>query len=152
MEYTKVLLHCDNEFYADEVSSLLEKEGIACRLHDERNDTAYSYGAHGGNLPGIEVRVNESDYERALGRRLKVPAYKPARPGCSCYIACDIGAYNTCPHLCRYCYANYSAAAVRDSVRRHDPASPFLIGNYRADDVIHDVPQKSWIDGQTALL
>ena len=66
MEYTKVLLHCDNEFYADEVSSLLEKEGIACRLHDERNDTAYSYGAHGGNLPGIEVRVNESDYERAL--------------------------------------------------------------------------------------
>ena len=58
MEYTKVLLHCDNEFYADEVSSLLEKEGIACRLHDERNDTAYSYGAHGGNLPGIEVRVN----------------------------------------------------------------------------------------------
>ena len=33
----------------------------------------------------------------------------------------------------------------------HDPASPFLIGNYREDDRIHDVPQKSWIDGQTTM-
>ena len=91
------------------------------------------------------------DYERALGRRLKVPAYKPARPGCACYIACDIGAYNTCPHLCRYCYANYSAAAVRDSVRRHDPASPFLIGGPTPDDVVHEAKQASWIDGQVSM-
>ena len=88
MEYTKVLLHCDNEFYADEVSSLLEKEGIACRLHDERNDTAYSYGAHGGNLPGIEVRVNESDYERALALVKPVEEahrqFVPWCPECGC--------------------------------------------------------------------
>ena len=35
--------------------------------------------------------------------------------------------------------------------RLHDPASPFLIGTYREGDVIHDVPQKSWIDGQMSL-
>jgi hypothetical protein len=31
--------------------------------------------------------------------------------------------------------------------RRHDPASPFLSGNYEKDDVINDVQQKSWIIG-----
>ena len=91
------------------------------------------------------------DYERALGRRLRVPPFKPARPGCACYIACDIGAYNTCPHLCRYCYANYSASAVRDSIRRHDPASPFLIGGPTPDDVVHEAKQTSWIDGQVSM-
>ena len=35
--------------------------------------------------------------------------------------------------------------------RLHDPASPFLIGNYMDGDKIHDVPQKSWIDEQMSL-
>ena len=35
--------------------------------------------------------------------------------------------------------------------RRHDPASPFLVGHYMEGDSIHDVPQRSWIDGQTRL-
>ena len=29
--------------------------------------------------------------------------------------------------------------------RLHDPRSPFLIGGFREDDEIHDVPQQSWI-------
>ena len=35
--------------------------------------------------------------------------------------------------------------------RLHDPSAPFLIGNYRAGDQIHDVPQRSWIDEQISL-
>ena len=35
--------------------------------------------------------------------------------------------------------------------RLHDPASPFLIGNYREGDKIHDVPQESWVEGQMRL-
>ena len=33
----------------------------------------------------------------------------------------------------------------------HDPASPFLIGNYMDGDKIHEVQQKSWIDLQESL-
>lgn len=91
------------------------------------------------------------DYEKALGAMLIVPSRKPARTECACYLACDIGAYDTCRHLCRYCYANNDPARVRERSSLHDPTSPFLIGNYEPGDQIHDVPQKSWIDPQMSL-
>ncbi len=92
-----------------------------------------------------------SDYEKAIGKRLHAPKRKGARAECACYLSCDIGAYNTCKHLCRYCYANAETETVMSQSRLHDPNSPFLIGNYKDDDQIHDVPQESWIDGQMTL-
>ena len=92
-----------------------------------------------------------SDYEKAIGHRLNAPKRKGARSECACYLAGDIGAYNTCRHLCRYCYANAEPAAVLAQSRLHDPQSPFLIGNYEEGDRIHDVPQESWIDRQYYL-
>ena len=90
-----------------------------------------------------------SDYERAIGKRLNAPKKKGARAECACYLSCDIGAYNTCRHLCRYCYANTEPATVLAQSRLHDLDSPFLIGGYREGDLIHDVRQESWIDEQT---
>ncbi|MBR1762447.1 MAG: DUF1848 domain-containing protein [Eubacterium sp.] len=92
-----------------------------------------------------------SDYEKAIGKRLNAPKKKGARAECACYLACDIGAYNTCKHLCRYCYANAEPSKVLEKSSMHDSNSPFLIGNYSDGDIIHDVPQKSWIDEQTTF-
>lgn len=108
-------------------------------------DELAPYGADCRGCMTVDV------YERAIGKRLTVPARKPAREGCACYLACDIGAYDTCMHLCRYCYANNDPLLVRENAGRHDPASPFLVGGYREDDIIHDVPQQSWIDRQISL-
>lgn len=91
-------------------------------------------------------------YETAIGNRLTVPNQKGNREQCACYIACDIGAYDTCMHLCRYCYANNDPKMVAANHKLHDPYSPFLIGNYEDADIIHDVPQKSWIDRQLSFL
>lgn len=92
-----------------------------------------------------------ADYEKAIGQKLIVPKKRGARAECACYLSCDIGAYNTCKHLCRYCYANAESETVLKLSRLHNPTSPFLIGEYQPDDVINEVPQKSWIDRQMVL-
>ena len=108
-------------------------------------DELAPYGADCGGCMRL------GDYEKAIGKKLSAPKRKGARAGCACYLACDIGAYNTCKHLCKYCYANAEPATVLAQSRLHDARSPFFIGNYRDGDVIHDVPQRSWIDPQQKL-
>ena len=105
--------------------------------------------AYGADCSGC---MKVSDYEKAIGKRLIALKKKGARAECACYLSCDIGAYNTCRHLCKYCYANADPSVVIENSRNHDPQSPFLIGNYLPDDRIHDVPQRSWIDNQTSLI
>lgn len=41
------------------------------------------------------------------------------RKSCGCIISKDIGQYNTCPHLCKYCYANDSENIVKANYQRH---------------------------------
>jgi len=53
--------------------------------------------------------------------------------------------------LCRYCYANTDPDLVRQNMKKHDPKSPFLLGGYTPDDIIHEADQKSWIDKQLRL-
>lgn len=90
-------------------------------------------------------------YERALGRRLNFPTYQRQRKECDCYLGADIGTYDSCPHLCRYCYANAHVARVIKNRRRHDTASPFLIGHGEAGDRVHTARQESWLDVQEHL-
>lgn len=128
-----------------EMIRLAQAHGMVLKPCAEGDDLA-AYGADCGGCMRI------SDYEYAIGKRLVVPKRKGARAQCACYLACDIGAYNTCKHLCKYCYANAEVSNVLAQSRLHDPNSPFLIGNYREGDRVHDVPQQSWINDQTILV
>ena len=61
-----------------------------------------------------------------------------ARKGkkCNCVEMVDIGSYNTCKHLCKYCYANYDEDAVYKNFAMHDKNSSILLGNIKKDDII----------------
>lgn len=94
-----------------------------------------------------------STFETALGERLKVPkSSRNQRNGaCACLLGVDIGAYDTCGHLCKYCYANTDAKLVKENMKKHDPNSPFLLGNSTPEDEIHEAKQSSWIDRQLSF-
>lgn len=44
---------------------------------------------------------------------------KGQRQFCGCIVSKDIGEYNTCPHLCEYCYANASKETAVSNWKRH---------------------------------
>lgn len=94
-----------------------------------------------------------STYEKALHCSLTVPKRKlNQRNGqCSCILGTDIGAYDTCGHLCRYCYANADSRKVKENMRIHDPHSPFLLGKSEINDVVHEAEQVSWKERQLRL-
>lgn len=50
------------------------------------------------------------------------------RPGCHCALSRDIGAYDTCPHGCVYCYAVVERDRARANFHAHDPAALMLRG------------------------
>lgn len=56
---------------------------------------------------------------------------KGNRPGCLCAESRDIGAYDTCPHGCVYCYAVRNRDTALRRYQDHDPAGEFLAGSGR---------------------
>lgn len=51
---------------------------------------------------------------------------KPTRKECGCTESSDIGAYDTCPHGCVYCYANMHKSKARKAYDKHEKDSAFL--------------------------
>lgn len=74
----------------------------------------------------IDARRLE-DVAAGWGRpRVIAAKAKGNRPDCLCHESRDIGAYDTCPHGCAYCYAVGSRSLAKRQHGEHDPAGEFL--------------------------
>ena len=55
---------------------------------------------------------------------------------CRCVNMVDVGAYNSCLHGCKYCYANFDSKQIVSNYKMHDVNSSLLIGQLNLDDQI----------------
>ena len=70
--------------------------------------------------------VDDALVARLLGVEVSHARDKGQRKHCRCVESKDIGAYDTCLHACRYCYASQRVALSLRHPVRHDPDSPLL--------------------------
>ena len=89
----------------------------------------------------------------ANGVTFRKLAHKGQRPGCGCFESRDIGAYDSCPNGCRYCYANRDPKRALHNWRyEHDPESPLLLGHLQDGDEISFARQRSLLASPQATL
>lgn len=73
-------------------------------------------------VPGIgEARCIDAQRLSDVGQAPVAARESGNRPGCRCAQSRDIGAYDTCPHGCVYCYAVADRDRARDRYKAHDP-------------------------------
>ncbi len=102
------------------LQSMLEiatAEGIKLSICSQPEDLIDGvYPAKCIDFPGLQT----------LGAGAVKIKQKGNRPGCDCFQSRDIGAYDTCPHGCAYCYAVTNPQKTKADFRDRNPLSEFL--------------------------
>jgi len=103
---------------ASELAGLAQAHGIRLTVCSQ----------HAYLVPGAgDARCIDAERLAAVaGRSLPPARLKGNRPECGCYESRDIGAYDTCPHGCAYCYAVRGHDLARARFARHDPDGEYL--------------------------
>lgn len=95
--------------------------------------------------------IDKGLVEGIVGSEITAKSDANQRAACRCIQSVDIGAYDTCPHGCTYCYATSSRKTVLERVAAHDPKAPMLTGWPRGDEIVTDRTTLSQIADQLRL-
>lgn len=111
------------------LSRIAGESGITLQTCSEEIDLEQYGISHGACIDGKLI-------ERITGKPVNVGKAKSQRPLCNCVESFDIGAYDTCIHGCRYCYANASAEKAGQGLAGHCATSSVLTGTLLGDEHI----------------
>lgn len=80
------------------------------------------------SLFGVDVTV-QGDLFASPSKVTKKIKDQGQRAECGCVFSKDIGQYNTCPHLCVYCYANTSENVVKKNIKSLSTTAEAIVVN-----------------------
>lgn len=124
---------CIRPFNESEMRKLAKEISKIASNHNIKVETC----AEAVNLADLRIEHGKCIDNRLIseltGKSLKMEKDKHQREHCGCSTSVDIGEYNTCRHLCSYCYANVSPKKVERNCLLHNNQSPLLIG--KANDM-----------------
>lgn len=111
------------------LASIARKYGLAIETCAEKVDLS-AYGiAHGKCIdPDLIAKLT--------GQNATTFKNDKMRADCGCVKSVDIGEYNSCPHECAYCYANYNHSTILQNKQKHIVTAPLLIGDLVGDEKI----------------
>ena len=99
----------------------LEKYGIVHNkcIDDDLIIKLFSHDKALMDFLGVDILPGDLFNPHPIIVKTKNNTDKGQRQFCGCIVSKDIGAYNTCPHLCKYCYANASEQSVLRNWERY---------------------------------
>jgi hypothetical protein len=113
----------DKRALAAELAELAAARGLSLTVCSQED-----YTVPGTTAASCVDSRRLEDVAAGWGARRAVKArLKGNRPGCLCCESRDIGAYDTCPHGCTYCYAVNSRTLAKRRFAEHDPDGEFLV-------------------------
>ena len=126
-------------------SEIAAKHGIALFTCSEEIDLSDYEIGH-------SACIDQTLIEKIIGCSIKAKTDANQRAACCCVESVDLGAYDTCPHGCTYCYATFSRKTVLRRVQAHDPAAPMITGWPNGSEIITDRTTTSQKIAQISLL
>ena len=92
----KVVEKDNRQYLGEKMVNIAKENGMVLRPCGEGTELE----RFGADCRGC---MTQAIYERAVHNTMVFPKGKNARNTCACYLSNDIGMYNTCLHMCRYC-------------------------------------------------